>query len=229
MNSTVESSNRVIILGMKQVLGAAIATCFTQAGYLVDGEPLETDKPPQEHDMVYAVVLVPPVLAYDDGTSRFFRAPVDVFDGRDPRGRGRVLGSRAVLGDARLRKYIEVVAGPGTRLAVVSSSLCLEPFPTGPLEDAFDPGELPLLVHTQSAIVGQNLTETVSDFWSVSALPSGCCDASWGLGGTRVVGSLSNDQRRKFVPADAADTVAYVCSLRETPLGLVAGEADPPF
>jgi len=84
------NANRVIVLGVEQVFGAAIAMCFERAGHLVTRDQNAEDAP--AHESAYAVVLVPPVLVYDDGERRSYRADVDAFDGREANRRG---GSRS--------------------------------------------------------------------------------------------------------------------------------------
>jgi hypothetical protein len=150
------------------------------------------------------------VLIYDHGPRRDLRVAVDVFDTDNPDEQGRLVRPHAKLADAGIRRAVEAMALPSTRVAIVSASLHLDPHPRTWLEDAFGPHELPLLLHAEAFIVENELP----DIWSISLVPSGTRSGR-GCGSTvRLQRSSWAEVRAMPLHDIASDLVEHLGSLR---------------
>jgi hypothetical protein len=166
------------------VLGAAIVSAFTASGFDVHDQPTALYAPSGStaSPSLYAIVLVSPVLVYDYGESRPRRyCIVDALADGDPRGKGHWVGANKRLGTAETRRSVEAMATRGTRVSLLNASLFLDENPHGELEDVFEPSDVPLLLHEQLTILGEQLPQALPSLWSVGSLQSGSRDG-WGCG-----------------------------------------------
>jgi hypothetical protein len=129
----------------------------------------------------YAIILLAPVLVHYYGATkpRRFSLEGDPFEAFDPHRRRCWIGADRRLGDASSRHLVETLATPGTRIAMASASLMLDPNPHGELDGFFSPAEVPQLLHTQVDILRAPVSRAIPSLWSVSALPCGRLNG-WG-------------------------------------------------
>jgi len=175
----------VLIVGTRSAYCMAVSRALSDEGLYVVATPSRSTPTASEGDApFYAIVLIAPVLVYDFGDvrPRRFAVGVDPFGDVDPRNKGRWVGANRRLGTRESRHFVETVATPGTRVAMVNASLMLNPNPRGELDGVFASSDVPLLLHEQVTLLQAPLSRAIPQIWSVDALPSGRRDG-WGLGG----------------------------------------------
>jgi hypothetical protein len=223
----------ILVLGARLALGTAVVAASRARGFDVIDTAAERVSPPTSDgdSNLYAVVVIPPVLVFDHGDTRprRFRVDLDAFGHDDPRDQGR-WAATGLLGTGQIRRQIEAVAGPGTRLAMLSASLFLDPHPprsrpSSFLAREFEADELPLLLHRRLTILEGPLPRSLPQLWSIEALPSGMREG-WGLGAlTAFHRPPPPASRRDQLDEEARSLLDSLVQLRRTTAGLQLGEA----